>query len=545
MALHIPKAPGFMSMLKDGARYFEGLEEAVFRNIEACVALAKTTRSTYGPAGQNKIVINHIGRQFVTNDAATILKELEVAHPAAKIIVLATQQQEQEAGDGTNIVFQFAGSFLENARDLLKMGLTVSNVTEGYDLAKNRAVQLLDELVVESLSDMRNHESVRRVIRTTIMSKQVDHADFLSDIITKACISILPLNSHFNVDNVRVLKIMGSGVASTRIVKGMVFRRETEGEIKEVHDCKIAIYSCPVDALQTETKGTVLLTSADELTNFSKGEENLMEKHMQAIAGAGVKIVVSGGKVGELALHYANKLGIMVVRLSSKFDIRRLCQATGAVALPRLTAPTAEELGHVTHVRTDEIADASVVIFEQDAHEGSVVTILVRGSTENIMDDVERAIDDGVNAFKCLTRSPKLVAGAGAIELELARRLLTYADTLTGLEQYAVRSYARALEVAVRALAENGGEKATEWIAMLYAKHEAGEINTGIVTKSDGSVMIEDATKFNILDLHMVKHWALCFATNAACTILRVDQIIMARPAGGPKPRQPGAPDDD
>ncbi|THD25062.1 T-complex protein subunit theta [Fasciola hepatica] len=533
MALHVPKAPGFMSMLKDGARYFEGLEEAVFRNIEACLALSKTTRSTMGPSGQNKIVINHIGKQFITNDAATILKELEVAHPAAKILVMASQQQEQEAGDGTNIVFQLAGSLLEQARDLLRMMVGLWH--HAY----------VSELVVESISDLRNHESVKKVIRTSIMSKQVELADFLSDLITKACISILPQKSHFNVDNVRVLKVLGAGVNSSRIVRGMVFRRESEGEVKEAKDCKIAIFSCPIDTLQTETKGTVLLTTADELTQFSKGEESLMEKHMKAIADAGVRVVVSGGKVGELALHYANKLGLMVVRLSSKFDIRRLCQATGAVALPRLTAPSPEELGHVTHVRTDEIADANVVIFEQDVHEGSVVTILVRGSTENIMDDVERAIDDGVNTFKCLTRSPKLVAGAGATEIELARRLLEYADTLTGLEQYAVREFARSFEVVVRALAENTGEKATEIIAMLYAKHLSGETHTGLITKPGGEIEVNDAVKFNILDLHMVKRWAIKFATDAACTVLRVDQIIMARPAGGPKPRQPGAPDED
>ncbi|CAH8461902.1 unnamed protein product [Dicrocoelium dendriticum] len=480
MALHVPKAPGFMSMLKEGARYFEGLEEAVFRNIEACLALSKTTRTTFGPAGQNKIIINHIGRQFVTNDAATILKELEVAHPAAKIMVMASQQQEQEAGDGTNFVFQLSGALLEQARDLIRMGLSVTQVTEGYEIARNKALEILDDLVVGSVSDLRDFESVKKVVKTSVMSKQLELAEFLSDLITKACISILPQKSHFNVDSVRVLKVLGSGVNSSHLVRGMVFVRESEGEVKEVHNCKIAIFSCPVDSLQTETKGTVLLTSAEELTQFSKGEEDIMEKHIQGIADTGAKVIVSGGKVGELALHYANKFGLMVVRLSSKFDVRRLCQATGATALPRLTVPTAEELGYVTHVRTDEIANARVVIFEQDAHEGSVVTILVRGSTDNIMDDVERAVDDGVNTFKCLTRSPKLVAGAGAVEIELARRLLAFADTLTSLDQYAVREFARAFEVTVRALAENAGEK-----------------------------------------------------------------IIMARPAGGPKPRQPGAPDED
>lgn len=543
--MHVPKAPGFMSMLKEGARHYEGMEEAVLRNIEACVGICATTRSSFGPAGQNKIVINHIGRQFVTNDAATILKELEVAHPAAKMLVMASQQQEQEAGDGTNFVFQLAGGLLENARNLLTMGLSVSQVAEGYEIASRKCLEILDELIVESVSDLRNHESVKRVIKTAVMSKQISMADFLSDLITKACVSILPRKSHFNVDYVRVLKILGSGVNTSRMIPGMVFRRECEGEVKEAHNCKVAIFSCPVDSLQTETKGTVLLTSANELMEFSKGEENLMEKQMRAIADAGVKVVVSGGKVGELALHYANKFGLMVVRLSSKFDVRRLCQATGATALPRLATPSPEELGHAAHVRTDEIADAHVVIFEQDAHDGSVVTILVRGSTDNIMDDVERAIDDGVNSFKCLTRSPKLVAGAGATEVELARRVLSFADTLTGLEQYSVREFARAFEVTVKALAENAGEKATEMLALLYAKHETGRTHDGIITKPGGEIEVGDAVKSGILDLHVVKRWAIQFATSAACTVLRVDQIIMARPAGGPKPRQPGAPDDD
>lgn len=545
MALHIPKAPGFMSMLKEGARYYEGLEEAVYRNIEACLAISKTTRSTFGPSGQNKIVINHLGRQFVTNDAATILKELEVAHPAAKILVMASQQQEQEAGDGTNLVFQLAGEFLDQARDLLKMGLSVAQVTDGYEIASKKALEILDELVVDTISDLRSFESVRCVIRTAIMSKQFELNDFLADLITNACIAILPQKSHFNVDNVRVLKILGSGVTSSKMIRGMVFCRETEGEVKEAHNCKIAIFSCPIDALQTETKGTVLLSSAAELTQFTKGEEDLMEKHMRSIADAGVKVLVSGGKVGELALHYANKLGLMIVKLSSKFDIRRLCQATGASAIPRLTTPTPEELGYVTHVRTDEIADARVVIFEQDEHEGSIVTLLVRGSTENIMDDVERAIDDGVNTFKCLTRNPKVVAGAGATEIELSRRLQAFAGTFPGLEQYAIREFARSFEIIVKALAENAGQKSTEAIAMLYAKHEGGQIHTGLVNQSTGEVSVNDAVKFKILDLHLLKHWAIRFATSSACTVLRVDQIIMARPAGGPKPRQSGAPDED
>uniref|UniRef100_A0A5K3FR08 T-complex protein 1 subunit theta n=2 Tax=Mesocestoides corti TaxID=53468 RepID=A0A5K3FR08_MESCO len=545
MALHVPKVPNYVSMLKDGTRHFEGLEEAVYRNIEACVAIAKTTRSTYGPSGQNKIVINHIGKQFVTNDAATILRELEVQHPAAKMIILATQQQEQEAGDGTNLVFQLAGALLDNARGLLKMGLSVSQIVEGYEMAAKKAIEFLDEIVVKEINNLKDFSEVYPVIKTSLMSKQLNISEFLAELITSACISIMPEDGNFNVDNVRVLKVLGSGVASSSMVQGMVFRRDIEGDVQSVSQSKIAIYSCPLEALQTETKGTVLLHTADELKEFSKGEESQMEKIIDSIADAGVKVVVSGGKISELALHYANKRGIMLVRLVSKFDVRRLSQATGAAVLPTLTVPTAEELGYVERVHVDEIADTNVIIFEQGSSKKAMVTIVIRGSTDNIMDDIERAVDDGVNTYKALTRCKKVVAGAGACEIELARRLLAFADAIPGLEQYAVREYAHAYEVVPKALSENAGEKATEIIAQLYAAHQSGQTHSGFVTSAKLDSTVCDAREANILDLHGAKYWAIRFATSAACTVLRVDQIIMSRPAGGPKPRDPRAPDEE
>lgn len=545
MALHVPRVQNYVSMLKDGTRHYEGLEEAVSRNIEACVAIAKTTRSTYGPSGQNKIVINHIGKQFVTNDAATILRELEVQHPAAKMLILATQQQEQEAGDGTNLVFQLAGALLDNARDLLRMGLSVSQIVEGYEMASKKALNFLDDIVVKEVSDLKNINDVVPVIKTSLMSKQLDISEFLSELISNACISAMPETGHFNVDNIRVLKVLGSGVTSSTLVHGMVFPRDVEGDVKEVSQSKIVVYSCPLEALQTETKGTVLLHTAEELMEFSKGEESQMEKIISSIADLGVKIVVCGGKVSELAQHYANQRGIMLVRLNSKFDVRRLCQVTGATVLPTLSIPSTEELGYIERARTDEIADTSVVIFEQAASKKPMVTLVVRGSTDSIMDDIERAIDDGVNTYKALTRCKKVVAGAGACEVEIARNLLSFADTIPGLEQYAVREFAHAFEVIPKALAENAGEKSTEVIAQLYANHQAGQIYSGFVTTEKLDADIRDAKEANILDLHAAKHWAIRFATNAACVVLRVDQIIMSRPAGGPKPRDPRAPDED
>ncbi|KAF6117855.1 chaperonin containing TCP1 subunit 8 [Phyllostomus discolor] len=476
MALHVPKAPGFAQMLKEGAKHFSGLEEAVYRNIQACKELAQTTRTAYGPNGMNKMVINHLEKLFVTNDAATILRELEVQHPAAKMIVMASHMQEQEVGDGTNFVLVFAGALLEAAEELLRVGLSVSEA-----------------------------------------------------------VSIFPDSGHFNVDNIRVCKILGSGICSSSVLHGMVFKKETEGDVTSVKDAKIAVYSCPFDGMITETKGTVLIKTAEELMNFSKGEENLMDAQVKAIADTGANVIVTGGKVADMALHYANKYNIMLVRLNSKWDLRRLCKTVGATALPRLTPPVVEEMGHCDSVYLSEVGDTQVVVFKHEKEDGAISTIVLRGSTDNLMDDVERAVDDGVNTFKVLTRDKRLVPGGGATEIELAKQITSYGETCPGLEQYAIKKFAEALEAIPRALAENSGVKANEVISKLYAVHQEGNKNVGLDIEAEVPA-VKDMLEAGVLDTYLGKYWAIKLATNAAVTVLRVDQIIMAKPAGGPKP---------
>jgi len=536
MALHVPKAPGFAQMLKEGAKHYAGLEEAVYRNIAACVQLSKTTRSAFGPNGMNKMVINHLEKIFVTNDAATMLKELDVEHPAAKMLVFASKMQEQEAGDGTNWVLMFAGALLEHSEQLLKMGLSVPEVVDGFTLALAKADEILPTLVCDKVKDLRNKDEVVKAIRSSIMSKQFGNEDFIAGLVAEACISILPVSSGFNVDSIRVCKIEGSGLYTSTWLRGMVFKRLVESDVTSVLDAKIAAYTCPIDIMQTETKGTVLIKSAKELMDYSKGEEDLLEAQIKAIAESGANCIVAGGKVGDMALHFLNKYKIMAVRLMSKFDLRRLCKAVGATPLPKMTPPTPSELGGCDKVYIDELGDTNIVVFKQDSEEAAIATVIVRASTDNIMDDVERAIDDGVNTFKALTRDPQLVPGAGATEIELARRISQYGETLPGLEQYAVKKFGEALEIFPITLAENAGVKSTELIAKLYAEHQyEGGIRMGFDVDA-GGVATTDAFQKGILDLHLVKHWGLKFATNAASTVLKVDEIIMAKPAGGPKP---------
>lgn len=535
MALHVPKAPGFSQMLKDGARMYSGLEEAVFRNIKACKDFAQTVKTAFGPLGMNKMVINHLEKLFVTNDAATIIRELEVEHPAAKMMILGSQMQEQEIGDGTNFVIIFSGALLEVAEDLLRMGLTATEVVEGYELALKKTLEILPELVCGEVKDVYDEAEVFKAIRTAVMSKQYGNEDFLAKLITKACISILPEKTTFNVDNVRICKIMGAGLLKSTVLQGMVFKRNVEGDVTKMEKAKVAVFTCPVDIAQTETKGTVLIKTAEQLMGFSHGEESQLEAQIKAIAGSGAKVVVSGAKFGDMALHYINKYNIMAVRLNSKWDVRRICKTVGATPLPKMMTPTAEELGYCDHIYIDEVGDTSVVIFSQDCMESRISTVLIRGATDNLMDDIERAVDDGVNTFKTLTKDGRLVAGAGAVEIELAGQIALYAETISGLEQYAIKRFAEALEMFPKILAENCGAKSQEVVSKLYAAHKEGRLTAGFDIEGEGAAIC-DVLEKNIWDLYLNKYWAIKYATNAACTILKVDQIIMAKRAGGPKP---------
>lgn len=530
MALSVPKSM-MQNMMKDGAKSFRGLEEAVYRNIDACRQLTKILRSSYGPNGMNKMVINHLDKLFVTNDAATMLHELEVQHPAAKMLLFASQMQEQEMGDGTNWVLIFAGALLNSAEELLRMGLSPAEVIEGYEMACAKAMEILPELVCYTVKDLRDKDEIVKAIKPVIASKQYGNEDFLSELIAKACLNVYPASGNFSVDNVRVSKIMGSGIYSSRIVNGMVFKRAVEGEITKMKDAKICVLSCPLDSMATETKGTVLIKTADELMNFSKGEEDLLESQIKAIADTGCNVIVTGGKAADMAIHFCNKYKIMVVRLMSKFDLRRLCKAIKATALPRVIPPTPEEAGRCDMVQVDEIGDTAVVVFKQDREDNAVATIVIRGATGNIMDDIERAIDDGVNCFKALTRDGRMLPGAGAVEMELAQRINSYGQTIPGLEQYAIKKYAEAFEIVPRTMAENAGVKATELISNLYAAHNGGEKNIGFDIEGEGTAT-RDSAESDILDAFLVKYWGLKFSSNAACTVLSVDQITTQNGSG-------------
>lgn len=413
-------------------------------------------------------------------------------------------------------------------------------VTIGYQKAGEEAIGILEELAVYKLPDIKDEKEVTRVLTPAIASKQYGLESILAPLIAKACISVMPANiNRFSVENIRVAKVLGGSLSDSTVVQGAVLIRDVEGTIKKVPDARIAIYTCDFDASQSETKGTVLLKSAAEFTNYTKSEEIMMEKKVKAIVDGGVSVIASP-KFGEVALHFLEKYKIMAIKCVSKFDLRRIARTTGAIALPKLTPPTTDELGRADNVAVEEIGSTKCIVFRQDKEGSRISTILVRASTQNLLDDIDRAVDDGVNVYKGLTRDPRFVAGAGACEIELSRRLHEFAEGRPGLDQYAINKYAESFEVIPRVLAETSGLDSTNMISTLIAAHAAGKTTSGLDIE-EGAVL--DAPEASILDLLLVKHWAIRLATDAVATVLRVDQIIMAKTAGGPKPRDMQAAD--
>ncbi|CZR61389.1 probable component of chaperonin-containing T-complex [Phialocephala subalpina] len=540
MSLNIPNAPN-SNLFKQGYNNYDSEDGAVLRNIDACRTIASTVQTSLGPYGRNKIVINHLQKMILTSDAATILRELDVVHPAAKLLVMASQQQEAEMGDATNLVIVLAGELLKKAEDLLRMGLKTSDIIRGYELAQKFALEELENLAVDKVEDIRSQAELSKAIRTVIASKQSGNEDILADMVSEAVLAVLPKNPiNFNVDNIRVVKIMGGSLEQSRVVKGMVFGREPDGSVKKATRAKVGVYSCPIDISQTETKGTVLLHNAKEMLDFTKGEESQLETHIKELYDSGLRVVVAGSTVGELAMHYLNRFGILVIRILSKFELRRLCRVVGATPLARLGAPMPDEMGSVDVVETLEIGGDRVTVFRQENEQTRTATLVIRGATQNHLDDIERAVDDGVNVIKAVTRDPRLVPGAGATEMQLVERIQAFGDKTPGLAQYSIRKYGEAFEVIPRTLAESAGIDATEVLSRLYTAHsKKADWTTGVDIENEDNTGTLDAKKVGILDLMISKSWAIKLATEAARTVLSVDQIIVARQAGGPKPPGP------
>lgn len=536
------QAAGLGGMLKKGHRAMEGLEGATLRNVEACREISTITRTSLGPNGMNKLVVNHLGKIIVTSDCATIVKTLEVEHPAAKMLQLAAEAQDFECGDGTNLVVSFAGELLAQTEDLFRMGLHPSDVVAGFTKAGDK---LLEDFLppmaelVPPMVDGRSKEELERVVKPVLAAKHLGSEDILAPLVAEACLGTMSSSSgpaSFSVESVRVAKILGGDITQSHVVHGFVALRGLETTLTSAKDAKIVVFGCGIEASATEAKGTVLMKNADDLKNYNKSEEKKMEEIIKGIADSGVKVCVAGGTVSEMALHFIERYGMLCLKIGSKWELRRLCVATGATALVRLGAPTPDEMGHCDHVHQKEVGGRPVTIFSQS--EGSktskLSTIVLRASTSSVLADLERAIDDGVHAAKTACKNGKLVPGAGATEMELSLKVRAFADTCPGLDQYAIRAFGKALEVVPRTLAENAGLDQGVVVSALGAAHASGKISAGVDIDAmgiSGATGVCDET--GVLDLYSTKASALKLAIDSALTVLRVDQIIMSKQAGG------------
>mmetsp|Transcript_767 Transcript_767/g.1569 ORF Transcript_767/g.1569 Transcript_767/m.1569 type:complete len:553 (+) Transcript_767:108-1766(+) len=536
------QAAGLGGMLKSGHQSMEGVQGATLRNVEACRGISTITRTSLGPNGMNKLVVNHLGKIIVTSDCATIVKALEIEHPAAKMLQLAAEAQDFECGDGTNLVVSFAGELLAQTEDLFRMGLHPSDAVAGFSKAADK---LLEDFLppmaelVPAMADGRSMDELVRVIKPVVAAKQLGSEDILAPLVAEACLGSMSSSSgpaSFSVDSVRVAKILGGDISQSHVVHGFVALRGLETSVTSAKDAKIVVFGCGIEASSTEAKGTVLMKNADDLKNYNKSEEKKMEEIIKGIADAGIKVCVAGGTVSEMALHFIERYGMLCLKIGSKWELRRLCAATGATALVRLGAPTPDEMGHCDHIHQKEVGGRPVTIFSQS--EGSLTsklsTIVLRASTSSVLADLERAVDDGVHAAKTACKNGKLVPGAGATEMELSLKVRAFADTCPGLDQYAIRAFGKALEVVPRTLAENAGMDQGEVIAALGAAHASGKVSAGV---DIGAMGIAGASgvcdETGVLDLYTTKVSALKLAIDSALTVLRVDQIIMSKQAGG------------
>lgn len=355
-----------------------------------------------------------------------------------------------------------------------------------------------------------------------------------------------PLN--FIVDNIRTIKILGDTVKSSRVVTGIVLDSQPESVTKKFDkETKVAVFTCPFDSTQTETKGTVLITNSDELMNYNKSEENFIHERVKTLYEMGVRVVVVSEKISETAIHFFDKYKMIAIRLMSKWTTRRLCRSIRARPLVTLNNVNKEDLGNVSRVYTEEIGLKEITIFQQIKKKTPVSTIIIRGSTDTVLADIERAIDDGVNMVRAMTRNGKFVPGAGACEIELAKRLIQYSKQVEGLEQYAIEKYAKSLEVVPRTLAENSGLKERDILSKLYKEHnkENNPKNFERFGVDIDNSDVADMTQQGVIDLMATRQLGIKLASQAAMTILKVDHIIMKKPSGGPRPRKTGHWDDN
>ncbi|MBL7118083.1 MAG: TCP-1/cpn60 chaperonin family protein [Candidatus Syntrophoarchaeum sp.] len=527
-------------VLKEGSERTRG-REAQSTNINAAKAVASAVRTTLGPKGMDKMLVDALGDVVITNDGVTILKEMEIESPAAKMMVEVAKTVDEVAGDGTTTAVVIGGELLKKAEDLLEQELHPSVISLGYRLAAERAIKVLDEIATGI--DIEDDEELKKIARTAITGKFAeDSRDFLAEIAIKAVKAITETGHEgkrvVDTDNISVEKKVGGRIGGTELVQGMAIDKEVvhPGMPRKVEDAKIALINAALEVKKTETSAEVKIRTSDQLKGFLAEEERMMRRIAECIKESGANVVICQKGIDDLVQHYLAKDGVVAVRRAKKSDMEKLEKATGGKIVTNVEELSKSDLGHAGLVEERKIAGGKM-LFIEECENPHALSIVIRGGTEYVVDEVERALHDMLRVVGCIIEDGKAVAGGGAVETELALRVREYSASLKGREQLAVDKFAEAMEIIPRTLAENSGLDPIDKLVELKAAHERGEKNAGLDAYTG---KIVDMWQGGVIEPLRTKRQSVESAVDAAVMILRIDDVISSKkgapPAGGAPP---------
>jgi len=527
-------------VLKEGTSR-RGGKEARKNNIMAAKIIAQAVRSSMGPKGMDKMLVDSMGDVTVTSDGATILKEMEVEHPAAKMMVEVSKTQDDEVGDGTTSAVVVAGELLSKAEELLDINLHPTVIIEGYRKAASKALETLQKIAIPV--ELTDRESLRKVAMTSMASKLVaENRQRLAELSVDAIMHVAQkVGEEYRVDldDVMIEKKTGESVASTRLIEGLVLSKEVAhvDMPKRIERAKIVLLSSAIEIKKTQFDAKINIQDPLQMEAFKHEEDGMLRSMAEKISSAGANVVICQKGIDDMAQHFLAKKGILAVKQVKETDMAKLAKATGGKLVTALDSLTRDELGQAELVEERKISEDKMTFIEgcKNPH---AVAILIRGSNQRIMDEAERSIHDALCVVRDVVKERKIVAGGGAPEEEIARVLRKYAATFPGKEQLAIIGFAGAVEIVPMTLAENAGLDTIDILSELKVQHEKGEIWAGVNVRSG---KVEDMKKLGVLEPLSVKTQILKSATEAATMILRIDDVIASgktktpsMPPGGP-----------
>ena len=517
-------------ILKQGTQRTRG-QEAQNNNIAAAKAVAASVRSTLGPKGMDKMLIDGMGDITITNDGATILQQMDIEHPAAKMMVEIAKTQDKEVGDGTTSAVVLAGELLKNAENLLEQQIHPTVIAEGYQQAAAKSLEILTGIAITVKPG--DHAMLKKVAETAISGKGAEaYKDLLCDIVVRAVTRVTDPDGTVDIKHINVQKKVGGAIEDTSLVEGMVIDKERAHPAmpKEIKDAKILLLNAALEYKKTEVNAKINITRPDQVQAFLDEDEQMVHSMTDKVIRTGATVVFFQKGIDDVAQHYLAKAGILAVRRVKKSDMDNLSRATGAAIVSSIDAVTPADLGAAGLVEEKKLSGAEM-IFVSKCKNPKAVSLIIRGGSEHIVEELERAIHDALMVTGVVVQDKKVVAGGGAPEIELSLQLHRYAASLGGRIQLAIEAFAKALEVIPRTLAENAGLDPIDMIVAIRAEHEAGKKTFGLDVYEGRPV---DMLRAGVVEPLRVKTQAVSSAAEAAVMILRIDDVIASSKASGP-----------